>query len=306
MTEELVADKVSKYPLVIVGFLLIAVVVIFTLYLQAIGRFDVMANLQEIWFWVANAFITLAIALIVKGLYIGKNTRIAKQDQPVAVPPSTSSVEIVANRTTTELNTSTGMYKQEITHPLVPSTYKEIDETHDIEAYEYSELVAKYPWGTLLAQAKQEIVVLGLTCESVSRHTDLLKQLLQANKDLRITCALVENDILADLQKEKQWKGLAEAAKSSEQRLEAVKDQMSKGEQIRFEVRFYDDCPPFNMVALDPYADNAYMQIGYYPTGIDQNYRITNVFHKKSRTILFQKYWNEYLNYIKTISSSGF
>ena len=50
MTEEILAEKVSKYPLIIVGFMFWVIVGLTTLYLYSIGRFDIMANLGEIWF----------------------------------------------------------------------------------------------------------------------------------------------------------------------------------------------------------------------------------------------------------------
>jgi hypothetical protein len=182
-------------------------------------------------------------------------------------------------------------------------------ELNGIEAYDYSELVAKYPWVRLLPQAKQEIVVLGAACESISHHADFLKQLLEANKDLTISCVLVNADVVlfrTELEKEKGWIALRKTAEASLERLKAAKDQMTEDERNRFTIEAYEAVPPFNMVVLDPQTENAYMQVGYYPTGIDQNYRITNVFHKKDKRAVFLKYWNEYLSYSQTYSSVGY
>lgn len=194
--------------------------------------------------------------------------------------------------------------KQEQLQGALPST-----ELNGMESYDYAELVAKYPWVRLLPQAKQEIVVLGASCESVSRHTDFLKQLLEANKDLTISCILVSTHdtvYMKELEKEKGWIGLRKTAEASLERLKATKDKMTEDERNRFTIEVYEAVPPFNMVVLDPKTENAYMQVGYYPTGIDQNYRITNVFHKKDRKSLFLKYWNEYMSYCNTYSSSGY
>jgi len=87
LTEDLLADKISKYPLVIVGCLLILVVVLFTLVLQAIGRFDIMANLSEIWFWVAAAVLTFAIGLITRGFFAPRQTKTVLKDEGQRTEP---------------------------------------------------------------------------------------------------------------------------------------------------------------------------------------------------------------------------
>lgn len=182
-------------------------------------------------------------------------------------------------------------------------------ELNRIEAYDYQDLVAQYPWVRLLPQAKQEIIVLGAACESISHHTDFLKQLLEANKDLTISCALVNTDntiFMKELEKEKGWIGLRKSAEASLERLKAAKGQISEDLRNRFAVEAYEVVPPFNMVVLDPQTENAYMQVGYYPTGIDQNYRISIVFHKKDKRTVFLKYWNEYKSYRQTHSSVGY
>ena len=175
--------------------------------------------------------------------------------------------------------------------------------THDIEAYEPSELVVKYPWVSLLPQAKQEIVALAVACESISHRSDLLRELLEANEDLSITCVLVDGRTARKAEKDMEWTGLTKSVEASIERLKAAKERMTEKERKRFGIEVYETPPPFNMVVLDHQSENAYMQVGYYLIGIDQNYRITNVFRKKGREKLFRKYWDEYQNYFNTNSS---
>jgi len=98
LTEDLLADKISKYPLVIVGFLLILLAVLFTLYLQAIGKFDIMANLSEIWFWTAAGLITFGIGLITRGFFAPKQTKtVSKVEEQQPEPKTTEKVETTAD-----------------------------------------------------------------------------------------------------------------------------------------------------------------------------------------------------------------
>jgi hypothetical protein len=102
MSTDFVEEKILKYPLIIVGFLLILIVILVTLYLSAIGKFDVMANLQEIWFWVANALITLGVALIVKGFSSRRKVPEPKPALETPVPPQPSDM-VLDEQTTTVL-----------------------------------------------------------------------------------------------------------------------------------------------------------------------------------------------------------
>jgi len=164
----------------------------------------------------------------------------------------------------------------------------------EMEAFDASELVAKYPWTKLLPDAKQDIVIFAVACESISHYGDLLRQLLETNKDLTITCAFMEPYVTKTAEREEGWTGATASASASLKRLETAKEQMGESERNRFAIEAYEGPVPFNMVVLDHQTENAYMQVGYYPRGIDQTHRITNVFRKKGRETLFRKYWNEY------------
>jgi len=167
----------------------------------------------------------------------------------------------------------------------------------EIHAYDYPELSSKLPWETFLPQAREEIIVLGGSSESLARKTYLLKELLQQNGDLTITCLIVNpghDELLDKLAIEKRWAGLKGSARSTLDRITELKTELTDDERKRLKLMTYNIEPPFNMVILDPQLDSGQMQFGHYISGIDPKYRIVNVFRKSGRKELFDKYWKEY------------
>jgi hypothetical protein len=167
----------------------------------------------------------------------------------------------------------------------------------EIHAYDYPDLSKKLAWETFLPQAEQEIIVVGGSSESLARKTALLKELIQQNKELSITLLIVNpghDELLKRLEAEKGWAGLQGSARSTLDRVTKLKSELTDDERKRLKLMTYDVEPQFHMVILDPLLASGQIQFGAYISGIDPNHRIVNIFRKKYRKEMFQKYWEEY------------
>jgi len=167
---------------------------------------------------------------------------------------------------------------------------------NEIETYVTSDLAEKIPWVKLLPQAKQEIVIVAITCKSIANNATLIKQLLEANKELMITCNVVEPRKLLKGKAEEEYMKTMKLPEMPLNRLITLKGQMLDSQSIRFEIEEFEEHPPFEMVILDHQAEDAYMQI-------DGRVGFTTAFHKKGNEELFRRYWEEYQIYRKSVSS---
>jgi hypothetical protein len=68
MLAETLANKAAEHARTVIAVLLLVLVGAVTLILQLAGRFDIMANLSEIWIWIAAAIIGFAVYLLTSGM----------------------------------------------------------------------------------------------------------------------------------------------------------------------------------------------------------------------------------------------
>jgi hypothetical protein len=155
------------------------------------------------------------------------------------------------------------------------------------------------PLKTFLLEAKQEIVFVGVTLQTVTGpYLDLTKKLIEKGRTIRFLLLDPKSRFVDDLEGVLYGgRGYKKTIIASLESLCQLKSDLTKVEinQDRLDIRTYDCLPLYSLVVLDPNTEDAKIRIEPFVYNKDAVARPSFLISKKESEAEFQKYWESYL-----------
>jgi hypothetical protein len=298
-TSGTVTNMETKQLEVSVGILMLVVVALVAVVLQLLEAIDILANLTDIFVWIAAAVISIAIGLIFRGSSAPKQELKPPEKREATQPASSIPIR------------SGGIIAPKGGEPLMVTVIGS-----GLEVYTRAEVEEKYPFDRFVSQVKHggELVIMVGAFSVLRYKTDTIKRLI-TEKNVTVTILLLaptikktvpafvpsikkvldaEIDIIYQIERDFKWQNLIADIQQTLILLCKLRIEL-KELKNHLIVRAYDRTPTLSMIVIDPNTEGAIMQVGTLLSGTDASARFQIILSKKTKPEVFGKYWDEYL-----------